>query len=295
MSGKGMIEKMLTNTGLIQPDQDADNGLKNYRYIVDNQGYLRPLLPLLENEDHDKIRVWCQHGVCLGDTLILSFIKVEMIPQSQIVGSNEMGEVLPVNFKVLGSGLAVGDKKTMQFQRVFHNGNDIFWPENVPHFGSAIYADPDTEKLYLYGVVNGADHVQRCSLGRVDFDSFEDLDTYEYLTSKKPGWSPDVKDATSLFTDVPSEMSISYNEHLGVYLAVHSWRTSKKVVGRTAPHLWGPWSEPTTLWNVQLWQKRNIPYPRLIYAGKEHPELARDDGKTSLTLNLKNIFRIWLW
>lgn len=56
--------------------------------------------------------------------------------------------------------------------------------------------------------------------------------------------------------------------------------TSTKIVGRTASNLWGPWSEPVELCTVNIDDSVKIPYNRLIYAGKEHPELAEDNGKT---------------
>ncbi|MDD5766213.1 MAG: DUF4185 domain-containing protein [Candidatus Marinimicrobia bacterium] len=282
MSGKGTIDKMLNNTGLILPDQDASDGLKNFKYIQNSDGSLKTLLPLLENEDPNEIRVWCQHGVKIGDKLYLSFVKVRMIPQSQVVGTNEKGEVFPVNFDVIGSGLAVGSDKTWEFKRIFYNGSDILWKKHEPHFGSAIFPVHSERKLYLYGTHQGEDQIQKCCLARVDFDQIEQLDKYEYLVSEKPEWSPKIEDSIVLFTDAPSEVSISYNQHLGAYLAVHSWRTTSRIVGHIAPALWGHWSPATDLWEAQVNNGKHLPYPRLIYAGKEHPELAAENGKTIL-------------
>jgi hypothetical protein len=76
---------------------------------------------------------------------------------------------------------------------------------------------------------------------------------------------------------MPSELSVSWNAHLGAYLAVHSLDLTGKVVGRTAPKPWGPWGEPVTLWKVE--KPHPFPYLQLIYAGKEHPELAGDGGR----------------
>jgi len=280
MSGKGAMEKMLNNSGLILPDQDASNGLKNYEYILNTDGSLKTLLPLLENENPNEIRIWCQHGVFLEGKLYLSFVKVKMIPQSEVLGTNEKGEVLPVNFDVIGSGLAVGDTKIWKFRRIFYHGTDILWSKNEPHFGSAIYPVFPERKLYLYGVCMGQDRIQKCCLARVDFDKIEELDKYEYLTSGKPEWSSRVEDAKVLFVEAPSEVSVSYNKHLGAYLAVHSWRTTTQIVGRTAPNLWGPWSHETILWEAKINNGKTIPYPRLVYAGKEHPELSQNNGKT---------------
>jgi hypothetical protein len=279
MAGKGAIEKMLNNSGLILPNQDAGQGLKNYRYVLDENNSIKSLIPSIDNENDSKIRVWCQHGIYLYDKLYLSFVKVQMIPQSEIIKVTEEGEVSPVNFKVLGSGLAVGNKKDWKFRRLLHNGSDIIWGENLPHFGSAIYPDYDEGKLYLYGALLDGDGIQKCYLSRVSFEHIEDFDKYEYLSSNKPDWSPNIEDSIELFTDLPSEVSVSYNKYLGLYLAVHSWRTTNKIVCRTAPNLWGQWSEEIILWEAKVIEEKEIPYPRLFYAGKEHPELSKDNGK----------------
>ena len=78
---------------------------------------------------------------------------------------------------------------------------------------------------------------------------------------------------------MPNELSVSYNAYLGQYLAVHSFLLSGEIVGRTAPQPWGPWSEPVTLWKVQARREKPLPYPPLMYAGKEHPELSREGGR----------------
>jgi len=280
MSGKGTIDKMLNNTGLILPDQEVEKGLQNYRYILNEQATLKTLLPLLESEDHDKIRVWCQHGIYLNNKIYLSFIKVEMIPQSKILEESKDGQALPVNFDIIGSGLAVGDTEKWEFKRIFHNGTDILWKKEVPHFGSSIFPNHKEHKLYFYGVLMDENGVQKCHVARVDFNKIEDPDSYEYLASQKPGWSKNINESVSIFQEAPSEVSVSYNSFLECYLAVHSWKTSNRIVGRTAPNPWGPWSEKTDIFEIKDKFDRNIKYPRLIYAGKEHPELSKNNGKT---------------
>jgi hypothetical protein len=70
---------------------------------------------------------------------------------------------------------------------------------------------------------------------------------------------------------------VSWNEHLGCYLAVHSFDLTGQIVARTAPAPWGPWSAPVVLWQVA--RNDALPYMQLIYAGKEHPELAAGGGR----------------
>ena len=78
---------------------------------------------------------------------------------------------------------------------------------------------------------------------------------------------------------MPNELSVSRNAYLGQYLAVHSYNLSGDIVGRTAPAPWGPWTDPVVLWSLRSERTRPLPYPVLVYAGKEHPELAADGGR----------------
>ena len=69
-------------------------------------------------------------------------------------------------------------------------------------------------------------------------------------------------------------MSASYNRHLGCYTAIHSLLRENKIVLRTAPRITGPWSEPEIAFRPE-----QIKNSDLIYAAKEHPELARENGR----------------
>lgn len=270
MSGKGKFEKMLNNTGLILPAQSGRNGLKDYQYICDETGSIRPLIPLLNWEDPDVIRVWCLHGICIGNMVYLYFIKIRMLEEGP----------LPANFEIIGSGLAVGSKRDWQFRRIFHNDTDILWQKDEPHFAASVLADARSDWLYLYGTKKIAGAKQQCFLARVKAEKITQTDRYEYLVSDDPAWSPELQKAIPVFGGMPNEMSVSYNAYLGCYLAVHSDDLTGRIVGRTAQHPWGPWSGAHLLWDVKVSDTKEIPYERLIYAGKEHPTLAADKGKT---------------
>jgi hypothetical protein len=269
MSGKGTIEQMINNTGLLLKNKSGRDGLTDFEYILNEKGTLKNLIPLLPGEDHDEIRIWCQHGIALGETVYLSFIKVRML--------EEPNGVLPVQFEILGSGFARGTQNDWKFTRLLKNGSDLWWGKDEPRFASAIYSEK--EWIYCYGVIQDENNIQRCYLARVKTDQIEEYAQFEYLTSDKPQWSPEIKKAISVFDGMPNELSVSYNHYLGSYFAVHSVGLTGTTVGRTAPTPWGPWSKAVTLWKVSTRHKRPRPYPKMIYAGKEHPELAEDNGR----------------
>ncbi len=268
MSGKAGIERMINNCGLISRDPCGADGVRDYRYILDAQGRIRPLIPLAEDEDPDRVRIWCLHGVQAGETIYLYFIKVETVAEG----------IFPVNFKIIGSGLAVGDCFDWQFVRLLHQGSDIWWPGHQPHFASAVL-NTEQDYIYCYGVLQGDDKVQRCYLARVRKEEIARRDGYAYLCAPLPQWSPNIEDAMPIFSGMPNEQSVSFNVWLGKYLAVHSLDLSGKIVARTADHPWGPWSDAIELYQVKKEHPFAQRYPQLIYAGKEHPALARENGR----------------
>ncbi len=88
------------------------------------------------------------------------------------------------------------------------------------------------------------------------------------------GWSTDLKAGVPVVNGVPGELSVSYSPYLRSYLAVHSVPMSNDVVYRTAPSPTGPWSPGRLLFTG------THDASRTDYAAKEHPELARDGGRT---------------
>ncbi len=270
MSGKGTISKMITNTGLLLNETSGQKGLNDFEYILDSNKNLKNLVPLLPGEDHDKIRIWCQHGISIESDIYLSFIKVEMFDKPK--------SYLPVEFEIIGSGFAKGSADTWEFKRLEHQGNDIWWGKENPRFASAMMKEENW--IYCYGVKQLKNKEQNCYLSRVKVENIEDLNSYEYLVSEDPVWHKDCSKALSLFTDIPNELSVAFNSYLNQYLAIHSLGLSGKIVARTADKPWGPWSKPATLHQVNPEHKTPLPYPKLIYAGKEHPELSDDNGKT---------------
>ena len=156
------------------------------------------------------------------------------------------------------------------------NDESVLWKADEPHFATAFLASG--EFIYLYGTVKRGD-THQAYVARVIRTEIERIQNYEYLNSPSMTWSRDLADATPVFDGMPSEMSASWNEHLQSYLAVHSLDLSGNIVARTAPNPWGPWSKPAVVWTVHSKRQSDLPYPILIYAGKEHPELAGDGGR----------------
>lgn len=270
MSGRGSIRRMINNCGLLTDNARGIAGLAEFQYILDNAGELKTLIPLRPDEHHDEFRVWCMHGIALNGKIYLFFIKVGMLAEGPF----------PVNFEILGSGIAVGSANDWRFQRIDNHGSDLFWGKDDPQFGSAALLSDDSQWVYLLGVNKDERQTQLSNLARVPAAALADRRQYEFFCGRQKMWSSDVADAKAIFNGPPNEQSLSFNQHLGCYLAVHSMDISGQIVARTAENPWGPWSDPHLITTIKPVRKKPLPYPPLVYAAKEHPVLSDNGGKT---------------
>jgi len=85
-------------------------------------------------------------------------------------------------------------------------------------------------------------------------------------------WVTDVNQAVAVMYGIPGSVTVSYNAYLKTFIAIHSQAFSDKVVFRTAASPEGPWSSATDLFT-------GMPSSSNNYAGQEHPELAKNNGK----------------
>ncbi|MBC7188021.1 MAG: DUF4185 domain-containing protein [Calditrichaeota bacterium] len=262
--GRRLVERMPSSTGLL-----SASGLRSYRYLTGDDGYPRQLLPWLPEEDPERYRIWPLHGIFLHGRVYLYFVRVELLP----------GRCWPYKFDVAGTGLAVADYPELAFERLVRQDSTIWWAAHEPCYGAAVLPVFEEGIVYVYGTWLREGH-HYCSITRVKAEQLDQPEAYEYLVSFAPEWSRKRQRAVPIMDGMPTEMSVSYNAYLGCYLAVHSWETTGKLVARTAPCPWGPWSQPQLLWTARVPLRNPLVYGGpLVYAGKEHPELAREQGR----------------
>lgn len=267
------FEKLIFNCGLRCRDETGAGGLTSFEYIAADDGAPRELVRPFPGEDRETYRFWAFDGCYVNDTLYLYYSKIRMFDADD--NQYSMG------FEAVGAGLAAGSPDDFQFTRVEVDGTTMLWERKSPSdplFGSAVMAERDDDYVYVYGAGSGSHSSHHCYVARVDVDAIEDVTAYEYYSERDSTWYDSVTDATPLFDGFPNEMSVSYNEYLDSYLAIHSLDLTGNIVGRTAPEPWGPWSSPTILWSVDP-VHATLPSEVPIYAAKDHPELATDGGR----------------
>ena len=156
------------------------------------------------------------------------------------------------------------------------DGTFEFWKGDAPGFGVFV-EQGDDRFLYLWGCLKTG-----MFLARTREETIEDVSSYEYLVEAptaehptvQPRWNRTFRPTAVLFAGVPNEMSVPYNPYLKKYVATHTLYRANNLVLRTAPQRTGPWSEP-----LLFHRPAKIRDSDRFYAGKEHPELAREGGK----------------
>jgi hypothetical protein len=121
----------------------------------------------------------------------------------------------------------------------------------------------------------GGDPVFPCVVARVPVERAGERAAYEAYAQDEHGawaWSADLARATPVLNASDVELSVSWNEHLERFVAVHSAYFSNDVVLHTAPEVEGPWTEgvKVTLAAPPVWPA--------LYA-REHPGLQQQCGR----------------
>lgn len=268
------LTEVLSNTGAIVPLQDLSQGVREFRYLTDPEGSrARQLIGFIPPEHRSRQRLWAIHGVEVGGRLYLYYHRITMDPDLDVFET----------FQLDGMGVARSGAD-YYFERLpAPDGSYEWWKGDQPGFG--VWVQQDGEYLYLWGSIQPASKSSGdMYLARVRPDDIEDLSAYEYLVAAptlarpdvEPQWSSVFTPTACLFSDVPNEMSSSWNPYLGCYVSLTTYRRENRLVIRTAPAITGPWSEPAVIHSPAMTRPES-----LFNAGKEHPEFARDGGKVT--------------
>lgn len=203
----------------------------------------------------DRIAIWIGSVVPYDTVGLLSYVALYVKPGV-------------LNYHFIGTGFARLPEGSTSAVR---DGDYIFRnPE--PSFDKAFRFG---DSLYLYGGFNNGSRNQAVAVARVPVARYRERTAYRFWNGS--AWVDDVMQATGVMNDIPGGMSVSYNEYLQRYIAVHSGIFSNTIFIRTAPMPEGPWSQPMELMTGLASTNADTPYN---YSAVEHPELSREDGRT---------------
>lgn len=270
------LDDKLSNTAALVPQQDVSEGIRQFQFITQADGKRpRQVVPFLADEDPAQHRLWPIHGVCSDGHVYVFYHRISLIPGVDVFD----------NFNLDGMGIGRAKIGEWRFERLAApDGTREFWKGDQPTFG--VFNHQEDGFVYVWGSLMTGMFLARTVPAKID-----DLASYEYLVSAptvndpqtQPMWSKPFEPTAVLFDAVPNEMSVSFNRHLGCYLAIHSYLRENRIVLRTAPQIVGPWSEAQVVYRPE---KNDV--ADLIYAAKEHPELARNDGRVIYVTYVKS-------
>lgn len=268
------LTDVLSNTGAIVPKQDISDGIKDFAYLTEPDGRRARQLIRFEPPEHKSTqRLWAIHGTHQGGHLYLYYHRITMDQKLDVFET----------FQLDGMGIAKADEHYNFERLVAPDGTHEFWKGDQPGFG--VFIQEVDGWLYLWGSVQPEENSSgEMYLARVRPADLEDLSAYEYLVAAptlehpdvEPEWSSTWAPSACLFDNVPNEMSAAWNDHLGCYVSLTTYRRENILVIRTAPQMWGPWSEPQVVFRPEKTNEKS-----LFNAGKEHPEFAREGGRVT--------------
>ncbi|MCC7493891.1 MAG: DUF4185 domain-containing protein [Fimbriimonadaceae bacterium] len=278
---------MISNCAAVTRQPGAA-GLRDYQFISDPAtGLARPVLtPLPAEAGRRDLRYWPLGGWHdpASQRLWLYYGQVA------VTGTG------PFDFRLEGHGLAAADATDLahlQFTRLpAAAGSPLWWRpgDGQAVYGSAVAQPVSGPWCYVVGYQErgGAKYAK---LARVDSARVAQPAAYEYFAGGEPAtWSSDPRQAADLpgLRDFPSELSLSHNAWLGGWLAVHSVGLGEQLRCCLAPQPWGPYQTIGTVGS-----RHKAFTQAFCYAGKEHPALATDGGRTVL-LTYVDSARYWL-
>gem|GEM_PF-3149443 len=268
------LTEVLSNTGAIVPLQDISQGIKQFNYLTEPGGNRARQLIAFEPPEHKSTqRLWAIHGTYQNDHLYLYYHRITMDQKLDVFET----------FQLDGMGIAKADKDYQFTRLVAPDGTHEFWKGDQPGFG--VFVQEIDGWLYLWGSVQPEEKSSgEMYLARVRPSELEDLSAYDYLVTAptrenphvEPQWSKTWAPTACLFDNVPNEMSAAWNDYLGCFVSLTTYRRENMLVIRTAPQMWGPWSEPEVFYRPEKTNERS-----LFNAGKEHPEFAHTGGKVT--------------
>lgn len=257
----GTESLFLANCAAVAQGSHLRAALASMKYYEDAEGLPLEILQADARERFRAMRFWPEHGICLDGRVFFYYLGVQTIDPTSIWG-----------FRVLGAGIAELNPVTGETRRVAVRGDTLLWRNPGADFHFGVYVIAQDGWVFVFG--SARDGIQsHARLARVRPDFIAEPASYEYLASPEPAWSPRFGDSCSLGPAAP-EFSVSWNAWLGMYTMIYVEEYSKRVMLRTADHLWGPYSEPQDLIGVPH-QASSV----LVYLAFEHAGFRQEDGR----------------
>lgn len=176
------------------------------------------------------------------------------------------------NFRGVGYGFAFwSDFATPPERPIVAEGTThptLLFGESEPNYGIA----PIIRDGFFYAFsCEGDGFVKPCTLGRVEVDRLQDRSAWHYWDGEE--FVTDRDDADELF-DGADIMTLHFNEHVGQWMMIYSGPGTNEAVVRTAPDIWGPYSDTAVLFTGDRKTTEGWTYDMAV-----HPEFSEENGR----------------
>lgn len=249
-----MEDNWRSNVAAVTTDRDHTDGIVFDRMITTKTGVAKELLRRQKSDGSEVTKI-PTGGICIDDTLYLSFMSVKHW--------GDPGE-WDCNYGAVAKSTDNGE--TWEILEQLQWGGDTAFCQMAP----VIVED----MVYIPGI--GGGRSGNAKLMRVPVMEYENKEAYEYLTGygedglpvfEKGSGAPE--NATVFLPGPVGEMSFLYSTYLDEWLV--TYLSAEDLVLRTAKEIWGPYSKPVTI-------AAQEDYPGL-YGAFMDPHYVSEDGK----------------
>jgi hypothetical protein len=275
--GKRFDATIVNNTPVIQEGIGKNPAV---RFIVPHDANDKPAALLIPKEGGGWF--WPQAAFLEKGRLYLFLTQVEKTATSGAFGFRLIGQWLGI---VSNSEDAPTQWRVEQVKLPVTE----FLGQRERTFGAAVLKQG--EDLYIYGVEDVTEGLWRQKhmiLARVPVAAVADFSSWRFYREGR--WLTDPAKASHLVDGVANDYSVSYLPGPKCFVLVCTENgLSPKIIARTAPNPWGPWSAPALVYKCPEagWDRKIF-----CYGAKAHPELAREDDE--LVINyVANSFDFW--
>jgi len=190
IQGRRKIARVLRSSGALQIDTNSCGPL---RYLRDNTGAPRQLIPMRPGDDESRVAHWPLALVCEGDRVIAFYQRIRLHGDS----------VAQINFSFLGVGIAAASIADFAFH-LDCQGELLFSAEEYGFFDAVL---PSETYLYGLGCPPRPGSLRRpCRLGRVLRGAEARRSAYEVWDGKS--WNYDISRAAEVLDAGSPEMSL---------------------------------------------------------------------------------------
>lgn len=224
---------------------------------------------------------WMQAGAVVDDRLVLFLTQVEKTGDPGVFGFRPVGQWLGI----VPNPQDVPTLWRLEQHRLPHT---IFSTERELTFGAALMKQGS--QLYIYGTdedVRATDRDRYLIVARVPAAQVGDFTAWEFF--HEGCWQADFRKASRIVPGMASDCSVTYLPGRRQYVLVYTERgLSERILARTAPQPWGPWSEPVTAYQCPEtgWDRRIF-----CYNAKAHESLSA--GDELVVSYVANSFDFW--